>query len=406
MDRIRGQGPGQPARLWAQPPLPFALPSRVAALNAATAVLEDQPGLFLISGDAGVGKTWLWRQLRSQARSFRHWAHLDATPVLDPAGLHEAIARALGLIDGAAPAGGPRWAVLNWLEERAVQGERAVLVLDEAHNAQPAVLEEIRVLANAATEAAGFAAICLVGQTPLSRRINTGPLAALRSRLVERVHLRPLDLEESGLLLESCDASRAWDPGQVELLHREVGGNPSALLRLAARVAPREEAPRPTIAAPTLPVARTVRIDPAPPSVLPERPPLLVGDGIVEVGWEPSPADPVGVRADRGKDGPLMGAEPAAAEDDSIDVTAAPELSTPLGEEAIHDHYAAIQAWNEWSEASTDERRGHEAAALGALEGAPRHDVGSGGQVWADGQQPFAPYSQLFTRLKRASDVE
>src|SRR5262249_1291601 len=80
-------------------------------------------------------------------------------------------------------------------------------------------------------------------------------------------------------------------------------------------------------------------------------------------------------------------------------------------EETISDHYAALQAWNEWagnqgrvSAPSTAEGTPAPITPdLDAESPSPPLSPGSS-DVWAEGQQEFAPYSQLFSRIRQRRD--
>src|SRR5690242_3012115 len=74
----------------------FALPTRAAALAECRAGLEAGGGPVLVTGEAGVGKTWLARAL-ADGTGDRRWAAVDLTPATGPADLFRAIGQALGL---------------------------------------------------------------------------------------------------------------------------------------------------------------------------------------------------------------------------------------------------------------------------------------------------------------------
>ena len=82
----------------------FVLPSRAAALASLRAALEAQEGPALVTGEAGVGKTWLWRRLRADRPASWHWVDVELSPTDAPADFYRAIGHALGLIgEGVAP---------------------------------------------------------------------------------------------------------------------------------------------------------------------------------------------------------------------------------------------------------------------------------------------------------------
>ncbi len=365
------------------------LPSRRPALDDCRGALGAGP--VLLTGEAGVGKTWLWRRLEAEAPPSRRWACVDLTPSNGPAEFYRLIGREIGLTEpgGAGPS---RVEVADHLAERHADGERMALVIDEAHNLAPEVWEEVRVLANRLDRPDGFAALLLVGQTALARRFSAHPLASIEARLAARVHLGPIDVDEAAELLARLRPGRDWPRGEVEALHRDAAGNPRRMLR-RVRVAP---IPRLAEARPgPIPIA-SAPADARPPVpgplAGPSRPPLRVEDNLIEVGW--SPEDP---------DHPPSGSGRLAP--------AATRGQAEAGEESVNDHYAALQAWREWADNqgrlgtgadpdraqadAIDDRAGAEADDP-AEDAAPVADRPT---VWADGQQSFAPFSQLFSRL-------
>lgn len=380
------------------------LPSRAAALDCLRAALLSQDGPVLVTGEAGVGKTWLSRQLQTQLPYPWRWAHVDVTPATDPAGFLRDIARAVGLAEPSRAAA--RWAFVDALTESAAEGERWALVVEEAHNASEAVWEEIRVLGNHLGAAGGFAGIVLLAQTPLTRRLRTRVLAPLAARLGLQVHLAPLDIEESRHLLELAAPGWSASARSGDELHRDAAGNPRRLVQLAMRL-PRPPAlatdvkplrPEPVSASPSV---RTPDIEAKPvhptPSLVPAKPPLHDEDGMIEVGW-----DPVGVELGDETPGTATQAEPAVL------VHAVPS------EESIDDHYAALQAWSEWAKnqgrattASAVEPRRIAAPDVDPADDTAADRVAAAGHasVWAEGQHGFAPYSQLFSRLRQPRDT-
>lgn len=160
------------------------------------------------------------------------------------------------------------------------------------------------------------------------------------------------------------------------------------------------------------PLAPTRIPDCETPLVAPGKPPLRVGDGMIEVGWEPT-AEPE-PEADDGS-GLLVGGSTLAPVGPKV-----PASGSSAGTvEVIDDHYAALQAWTEWAQnqgrdpvtlppgseesgeavVSTDDaaddqdRAANSSASLAGLAG-----------VRAESQHDFAPYSQLFSRIRQPRD--
>ena len=367
----------------------FALPSRLAALGTCRAALAaEEPGPVLLTGEAGAGKTWLWDRLVAGWPADRRWLAVDLAPASDPADLHHALGLGLGLPEPARTRAG----LAEFLAEADDDGRRWGLVVDEAHNASAEVLEELRLLSNRLGRPGGFAALLLVGQTRLARRLGTIPLAAIEARIAARAHLRPLDADEARDLLAHRFPGRPWGGAEADHLHREAGGNPRRLLRLAAPLAARGRTFAPPAARPELPAVASEAA--SLPRLGAPRPPLRVEDGLIEVGWDgPDPAadaepEPQSARPVANRD-PEPPSEPAFGGEDEV----------------IQDHYAALQAWNEWAR-----NQGRQPAiGVATAEPVPSEDTSAhpgDANVWADEQHGFAPYSQLFSRLKQATQPE
>lgn len=453
-DWTAAQGEGDAGRIEPAPARAFVLPSRARALAACEAALGTGGGFVLLTGEPGIGKTWLWRLLAERERGARRWLGIDPAQRAEDSEVDRDLAHALGL-DATGPALMIRLAVAGHLEEESAEGRRWVAVIDEAQGLSDEQLEDVRLLSNRLGQPDGFAGMILAGQTRLARRLATHDLAPLEARLTARVHLRPIDADEAADLLEHEIPARAWSLAEVEALHRDAGGNPSRLLLLAGRrrsvlrqVRWLGEAPQPTRgpilahstsadagrsfyhepemeieSAPELEPERerepgpqfdlsadsqgTVDIVPAraEPLLGPGRPPIVEEEGLIEVGWMPPET------TEESSDGrPGEATAPTTATGQRTT-----ELAEPV-EEALDDHYAALAAWDEWARnqdrrpaGSRDDR---DLASGPILDDRPEEELRAdglppgAGHVWAEGPDSFAPYSQLFSRLRPSKDPD
>jgi general secretion pathway protein A len=307
------------------------------------------------------------------------------------------------------------------------------LVVDEAHRGAPAVWEEIHALTNQLGRPGGFASLILVAATELIRDLRMRPLDAWVTRVRLHLHLMPLDLDEARELLRCWGRAGTVAEPALEELHRDALGNPGRLLallesqqgapppgrgepvlrdreatasespRLAGSTDPRPLKPMAATPAATAMTVPSQEAGPArSPSLIPTKPPIRLEEGLVEVGW----------------DGDLE-AELMHADGSPTDRVDSPTDVTDSHVELVEDRYAALQAWAEWTrnrERSPD--AGSAAAPSGTLDEAIRSaetTLGEGpappsvssraaspASIRAESPREFAPYSQLFTRLRQS----
>ena len=87
----------------------------------------------------------------------------------------------------------------NFLIDRFAQNQNPVIIIDEAQNLEPEVLEELRMLSNLETEQQKLIHIVLVGQPELERILRRQELRQLRQRIpgiLRMQNLRPKEVEE------------------------------------------------------------------------------------------------------------------------------------------------------------------------------------------------------------------
>lgn len=82
------------------------------------------------------------------------------------------------------------------------QGRRTILVVDEAQNLAPAVLEQVRLLTNLETAKQKLLQIILIGQPELRELLSRNDLRQLAQRITGRYHLEPLTREETSEYVE------------------------------------------------------------------------------------------------------------------------------------------------------------------------------------------------------------
>src|SRR5205085_6470825 len=109
-------------------------------------------------------------------------------------------------------------------------GRNNVLVIDEAQNLAPEVLEQLRLLTNLETSERKLLQIILIGQPELRAMLARPELEQLAQRVIARYHLGPLTEGESALYvrhrLEVCGlpGPLPFDRGALKRVHHASGG--------------------------------------------------------------------------------------------------------------------------------------------------------------------------------------
>jgi general secretion pathway protein A len=91
----------------------------------------------------------------------------------------------------------------SMLLERASAGRTTVLIVDEAHNLEWDVLEEIRLLGNLENRRGKMLQIILAGQQELDRKLEAPEFRQLKQRIALRCHLKGFDGEETAAYINS-----------------------------------------------------------------------------------------------------------------------------------------------------------------------------------------------------------
>ena len=104
----------------------------------------------------------------------------------------------------------------NILLERASAGRTTVLIVDEAHNLEWDVLEEIRLLGNLENRRGKMLQIILAGQQELDRKLEAPEFRQLKQRIALRCSLKGFDRNETAQYISSRMA-RAGMPAQTIL---------------------------------------------------------------------------------------------------------------------------------------------------------------------------------------------
>jgi general secretion pathway protein A len=167
------------------------------ALNHLLYGIRERKGFVQLTGEVGAGKTTLCRALLEQLGPSFSTA-LILNPVLDANQLVKAIAMELNLQVKGLDRLETVAEINRFLLQQLEHGKDTVLIIDEAQNLTPALLEQVRLLSNLETDERKLLQIVLMGQPELRDRLNEHGLRQLRQRITVRYHLNPLRRNEIG----------------------------------------------------------------------------------------------------------------------------------------------------------------------------------------------------------------
>lgn len=159
--------------------------------------IDTHAGFIELSGEVGTGKTTVIRTFLNQLAPETHRTALIFNPTVSPLGLLQGITREFGLPCGSSEQSELLETLNRFLLEENRAGRTVVLVIDEAQNLSPGVLEQIRLISNLETERDKLIQIVLVGQPELRRLLARQELRQLDQRITVRYHLEPMGLDDT-----------------------------------------------------------------------------------------------------------------------------------------------------------------------------------------------------------------
>src|SRR5579862_2047708 len=165
--------------------------------------VQARKGFIVLSGEVGTGKTTMLECLRDYLEAnYVEFAFLFNSRITSDQ-FFEMIAYDLDLPCARTSKTEVLFALNQLLVEQAQDGRTVVLIVDEAHNLEWEVLEEIRLLGNLENRNGKLLQIILAGQPELDRKLDAPNLRQLKQRIVLRCNLQPFTLRDAVEYMES-----------------------------------------------------------------------------------------------------------------------------------------------------------------------------------------------------------
>jgi general secretion pathway protein A len=202
------------------------------ALACLTYGIETRKGFILLTGEVGTGKTTLINRLLEWLHKERVSTAFVFNPRLSVSQFFDFMMADFGIPCESKQKGQMLLKLNQWLLERYQAGERAVLIVDEAQNLSPQMLEEIRLLTNLETSTEKLLQIVLSGQPELEQKLNQPQLRQLRQRITLRAKTRQLTLEETQgyiqerLRIAGAENAEIFSPEAIATVHHYARGIP------------------------------------------------------------------------------------------------------------------------------------------------------------------------------------
>jgi general secretion pathway protein A len=228
-----------PFRINPDPRFLFLSESHREALATLVYAIRERKGFSVITGEVGTGKTTILNALLRQLDPRVQTAFVFNTAL----GTEDFFACLFEELELEPVEPFRKSTVLkrlnDYLIERLRAGRQTVLIVDEAQNLVPEVLEEIRMLSNLETPQSKLINIILVGQPELAHKLERPELRQLRQRVELRHVIRPLGPQEAEryvverLLVAGHAKGDLFASAALRALYRFSGGIPRVINVLA-----------------------------------------------------------------------------------------------------------------------------------------------------------------------------
>jgi type II secretory pathway predicted ATPase ExeA len=193
--------------------------------------IAARKGLVALTGEAGTGKTTLLQSMLSTFSKKHFSTSFVFNPRLDALDFLEFVLTDFGIPPKTRTKSSMLIQLNGWLIERFRAQQICVIIVDEAQDLSPDMLEEIRLLTNLETSSEKLVQIVLAGQPELEEMLYNPNLNQLRQRISNWCKTRPLTSDEThGYITERLRIAGAAQPvfqlAAIDLVYHYSQGIP------------------------------------------------------------------------------------------------------------------------------------------------------------------------------------
>ncbi|NQZ11048.1 MAG: AAA family ATPase [Algicola sp.] len=197
-------------------------------LNQLKSALSINDALITLTGEAGVGKSALCQEFQAIAQANGDFVIYLANPPSTIKDLQQAFKSRQPQLDQYS-----FMTVLEqWLVERAQQGRKAVLIIDNAHQLNVEVCTTIRLISNLQTETRHLIQVLLCARPQMYKILGAAEYGGLLQRVSHRLELLPLNKTQLHQLVNDC-YSVHLAPATLSLMYKLSQGKPGIAVNMA-----------------------------------------------------------------------------------------------------------------------------------------------------------------------------
>jgi general secretion pathway protein A len=221
----------QPFQLTPDPDFLYLSKAHARAKAYMDYTIWNRDSFVVITGEIGSGKTTLIQHILSTIDEHVIVAKIHQTQ-LNELEFYQAILVEFGF----KPFNASKVELIDMLNsfllEQYANGRQVVLIIDEAQNLTPRVLEEVRLMTGLETNKEKILNLILVGQPELKEVLDSPAMEQLAQRIRFRFHIKPFTEEETRQYIEhrlkvaGAQQQRMFPASTMPIIHRYSGGIP------------------------------------------------------------------------------------------------------------------------------------------------------------------------------------